>query len=568
MLRLLKTLLFVALFLPLVSHAWWDKEWPQRTKIVLNTSGSGASLDAPVSNLLVALRLHSGNFDFASAKEDGSDLRLVAGDDKTPLQFHIERFDGINEMALLWVQIPTLAPASDKNVIYAYAGNPAAVAEAKSGSTYDGSYLAVWHFGEKDAPALDATKGGLKTTAPVEIDPNGVLANAANLNDTAIVVAGNEQLKVAAAGAMTVSLWIKPTSVDGGTLYQQGALQLGLQGGKLVAAIGKARLAGGEIKAAAWQAVTLSVGNGKASLYLDGVQVAQGDAVLPEISGDAKIGAAYAGLLDELNVASVARSADYLKATFVGQGNEGKLLVTTKEAQGEEASEEHNYFGVLVGNLTTDAWVVIAILMVMFVISCWVMVSKTLVIGRVEKANLAFLRRFREVGDAEILNVTQSAEMANSSLFRLYDAGIRETNKRFVAKAHLGDEKSHVLSGASIDAIKASIDADQVRENHKLNSLMVLLTIAISGGPFLGLLGTVVGVMITFAAIAAAGDVNVNAIAPGIAAALLATVAGLGVAIPALFGYNWLAAKIKNISADMQIFVDELVTRIAEIYGD
>jgi biopolymer transport protein ExbB len=96
---------------------------------------------------------------------------------------------------------------------------------------------------------------------------------------------------------------------------------------------------------------------------------------------------------------------------------------------------------------------------------------------------------------------------------------------------------------------------------------MVLLTIAISGGPFLGLLGTVVGVMITFAAIAAAGDVNVNAIAPGIAAALLATVAGLGVAIPALFGYNFLASRIKNISADMQIFVDEFVTRVAETYG-
>ena len=54
----------------------------------------------------------------------------------------------------------------------------------------------------------------------------------------------------------------------------------------------------------------------------------------------------------------------------------------------------------------------------------------------------------------------------------------------------------------------------------RLNRLMVVLTIAISGGPFLGLLGTVVGVMITFAAIAASGDVNVNAIAPGIAAAL------------------------------------------------
>ena len=90
---------------------------------------------------------------------------------------------------------------------------------------------------------------------------------------------------------------------------------------------------------------------------------------------------------------------------------------------------------------------------------------------------------------------------------------------------------------------------------------------SVHGGPFLGLLGTVVGVMITFAAIAAAGDVNVNAIAPGIAAALLATVAGLGVAIPALFGYNYLASRIKNITIAMQIFVDEFVTRTAELYG-
>ena len=63
------------------------------------------------------------------------------------------------------------------------------------------------------------------------------------------------------------------------------------------------------------------------------------------------------------------------------------------------------------------------------------------------------------------------------------------------------------------------------------------------------------------------GDVNVNAIAPGIAAALLATVAGLGVAIPALFGYNWLASRVKTLSADMQIFVDEYVTRAAERLG-
>jgi biopolymer transport protein ExbB len=128
-------------------------------------------------------------------------------------------------------------------------------------------------------------------------------------------------------------------------------------------------------------------------------------------------------------------------------------------------------------------------------------------------------------------------------------------------------QDNRIFSALSMDAVKATIDADSVREGYALNSQMVLLTIAIAGGPFLGLLGTVVGVMITFASIAAAGDVNVNAIAPGIAAALLATVAGLSVAIPSLFGYNYLASRIKTIASDMQIFVDEFVTRVAETYG-
>ena len=100
----------------------------------------------------------------------------------------------------------------------------------------------------------------------------------------------------------------------------------------------------------------------------------------------------------------------------------------------------------------------------------------------------------------------------------------------------------------SLAAIRSALDAGAGPRDQRLNTLMVLLTIAICGGPFLGLLGTVVGVMITFAAIAAAGDVNINAIAPGIAAALLATVAGLAVAIPALFGYNYFTVRIRDIS--------------------
>src|SRR5262249_4960433 len=144
-----------------------------------------------------------------------------------------------------------------------------------------------------------------------------------------------------------------------------------------------------------------------------------------------------------------------------------------------------------------------------------------------------------------------------------YHVGAAEIRRRFADPS-----RGRTLSGPAIAAIRAALDSTFVKESQRLNRLMVILTIAISGGPFLGLLGTVVGVMITFAAIAASGDVNVNAIAPGIAAALVATVAGLGVAIPALFGYNYLISEIKNVSADLQVFVDEFVTKMAESYAE
>jgi biopolymer transport protein ExbB len=72
--------------------------------------------------------------------------------------------------------------------------------------------------------------------------------------------------------------------------------------------------------------------------------------------------------------------------------------------------------------------------------------------------------------------------------------------------------------------------------------------------------------MITFAIIAKSGEVDVNSIAPGIASALLATTVGLLVAIPALFMYSFLNTRIKGVIADMRVFIDEFVAKVAEFY--
>jgi biopolymer transport protein ExbB len=311
------------------------------------------------------------------------------------------------------------------------------------------------------------------------------------------------------------------------------------------------------------------------------------EAPLPEIAAPLVIGQSAAGAngfvgeLDELQVANTARSPDWLKVAARSQGITGNLTVFGGDSQ-REAGGGESYFATTLRNVTVDGWVVIAFLGVMFAVSIWVILAKAFLLGRIERQNRKFISAYRELGAGNPLGLvegiadTAAAESPSdaamhleqyspSTLFPLYVAGANEVRHRLRSPA-VGARPAG-FSAETMGAIRATVDAVFVRERQKLNARMVLLTIAISGGPFLGLLGTVVGVMVTFAAIAASGDVNVNAIAPGIAAALVATVAGLGVAIPALFAYNWLGSRIKDIDAETHVFGDEFVNKLAEHYA-
>jgi biopolymer transport protein ExbB len=459
------------------------------------------------------------------------------------------------------VQLPKIDAAAKDAFIYVYSGNDKATASSDAKSTWDANTVAAFHFAEK-ALLADSSATGATLSGQATIDKTALLGEAATLAGTPLVIAANPAFKLSAAGAYTWSAWIKPASLpQTATLYDQGgALTLKLDAQKLTLSAGKATISGGELKAAAWQHIAFTLEAGKASIYVNGVSVGTGDMPIADTQADIQLGAGFTGGLDEVQIANVARAESWLKLAASSQGADSKLL--TVEAGDAEGGEEGgtSYISILFNSLTPDAEAVIAILAVMFAISVYVMVQKFRLVSRTDTDNKKFLARFQNAG-SDLLSLDKSGQYPHSALFKLYAAGLREIKKR----EHDGQQIQ--LSGASIDAIKAAVDADLVRETQRQNAGMVLLTIAISGGPFLGLLGTVVGVMITFAAIAAAGDVNVNAIAPGIAAALLATVAGLGVAIPALFGYNYLASRVKNITIEMQIFVDEFITRIAELYG-
>jgi biopolymer transport protein ExbB len=562
-----RTITALLILLPAMAHAWWNNDWKQRTAVILNTSSAGVAVEGTLTNVAIPVRLHSGNFDFLASKADGSDLRVLAGDDKTPLKFWIERFDSVNELGVVWVLVPSVLPGTDKNTLYVYAGNDKAPADAAGpgapAAVADAATLAAFHFAEKDGVAADQT-GTIKATAATAVDVNGLIGQSARLAGTPIVWPASDKLNLAPDAPLTVSLWVRPDAAAG-TLYSEGPFKLTLAGGKLTATLGAIAVDGGTVAAATWTQITCTSAAGKLTLYVNGAQAGQGDLKPPAgaISGEIRLGEGYQGLVDELDIANVARSADWIKLNYAAESADAKLIATkTETSDSASATGNTTYFGVLFKSLTPDAWTIIAILGVMFLIAVAVMISKAFYVSRTDSANQRFLKEFRDTEDVMTLEESVLvATFGNSSLYRLYQSGLRELTKRNIG------ENDRVLSNSSLSAVKATIDADSVREGYALNSQMVLLTIAIAGGPFLGLLGTVVGVMITFASIAAAGDVNVNAIAPGIAAALLATVAGLSVAIPSLFGYNYLASRIKTIASDMQIFVDEFVSRVAETYG-
>ena len=112
----------------------------------------------------------------------------------------------------------------------------------------------------------------------------------------------------------------------------------------------------------------------------------------------------------------------------------------------------------------------------------------------------------------------------------------------------------------------ARIENVVAQESLKLESGLIWLAIAVSGAPFLGLLGTVWGVMSTFAGIAQQGTATLAAMAPGVSAALITTVAGLLVAIPSMFGYNWLVHNLRVFTVGLDNFAQELVSKMERRY--
>ena len=595
-------LLMLVLLLPaaLQARTWWSDAWRSRVKFTIDTTDSGVPVNDAIGTATILVRLHDGNFDFDSAKEDGSDLRFVAADDKTLLASQLEKFDPVMNEAFVWVKIPDLKPGATTD-IYLYSARDEKRKPASGlktdlpKSAYDDDTVTVYHFNEHGTPPGDSSGQGNSAQTPGIPDEGSLIGTGVRLDGKKTInIQATPTAAILDAAPYTWMAWVKPKTLTPDTaIYSRkdgaNALRIGLDNGLPFIEIDNASgphkaNASTPLVAGTWKHLAVVSDATHTTLYIDGIAVANLPVPLPSIDGPAFLGGdgdgkpGFSGDLDELEISKAARSTGFVKLAALGQGQQNaKLLIAGKEEPAAVSLLDNlGIFGFLIKSVTIDAWLVIGILAIMSALSWIVMVSKFNYIKGLTRGSKEFINEWHNIsGNITGLDTNDPEKIASlggnvdpahiefihaSPIYRVYHLGCEEIRKR--------GGKRGGLSQRSIEAIKSSIEAQVTRETVRLNSSMVLLTICIAGGPYVGLLGTIIGVMITFGEIAMLGQVDINAIAPGIAAALLATVCGLIVAIPALFGYNYLSTQVKEITTDLHLFLEEFITKMAEHHSD
>jgi len=585
---LLSALGLVLLFTVVVpdAGAWWDGKWKQRKKIQFDTTSKGADIKENLTDVPVLMRLHTGNFNFSNVKADGSDLRFVSADDKSPLKYHIEKFDPKEEIALIWVKVPRIAGGSDQDSVWMYYGNSSAPDGQDAGGTYDVNQVVVYHLGEKEGNPRDATAYGNHAASF-----SGKLGLPSAVGNGVQFSGSGEKMTIARATSLnfakgfTFSTWVRPNQSTGNSYlfawedWGQSVV-VGLDGMKPYCSlgIGKGQTVttpkAAALTAKQWHHIAVTVDPDKQiTLYLDGKEAASTKfkGTLPVPSADIVVAASatggniFTGDLDEMQLSNTARPGDWIREAFQSQGPDGMLSSYLEEESGGGGNGESltiHLMRVIIRTITLDGWLIIGFLFLMGCAALFIFQQKITTLRQAKKGNETFSKSFRQIAHPLAL-LEKEHDFQGSSLYRIYRAGCEE-----LGSLKKGQGESKGLSGRVMNVFKAAVEKEAMYESRKLSAGMVIMNMCVAGGPFLGLLGTVWGVMNTFANLAESGEANLTAIAPGVASALACTLAGLLVAIPALFATNYIASHIKNMNADMNVFIDDFILRLEGEQGD
>lgn len=210
--------------------------------------------------------------------------------------------------------------------------------------------------------------------------------------------------------------------------------------------------------------------------------------------------------------------------------------------------------------LTQTGWVARVVLALLFVFSLfsWALIFQKLgLFGRVRRESDQFLRIFRATKG--VAN-PQALSSAGSPFWRVYAAGFREL------QSQVGTGNPHPAKLKSVQAVTVSMQLAAAEEVRRTEKGMAWLATTGSVTPFIGLFGTVWGVMDAFSGLGSAGAASLRAVAPGIAEALITTAAGLFAAIPAVIFYNQFLQNIRDLAQRMDNFAMEVSVQFEKMF--
>ena len=237
-------------------------------------------------------------------------------------------------------------------------------------------------------------------------------------------------------------------------------------------------------------------------------------------------------------------------------------------------------------NATTEGKITVLVLLVLSLFSWTIIITKFRQLSIARKATKQFLAAYNSTRAP--LDIQRKAEEFDGApAYQLYIRGADElayqlkNNPVQVQPAkpaspangagntdYLAHSVTTKIAVSSFDAVRLVLEEAASAEAMSLEKGMIVLSTAVAGGPFIGLLGTVWGVMSTFAGIAESKAATLTAMAPGVAAALVATVTGLLVAIPAMFAYNFMVTTIRAITQELDGFASRYANQIEHVYVD
>jgi biopolymer transport protein TolQ len=202
------------------------------------------------------------------------------------------------------------------------------------------------------------------------------------------------------------------------------------------------------------------------------------------------------------------------------------------------------------------AWFLLFVLAVFSVVSWAIILDRVMLYGKADKQSDRFLEAFR--GSAKFSQAKVAAEeLETSPLAGMFLAGYAELAAQMDGDKDAADKAPINLSPLERGLLRAARS-----ERGRLQRMMMFLATTAAVCPFIGLFGTVWGIMDSFAAIGSYGSADIAVVAPGISAALTTTAAGLAAAIPAVVAYNYLQTRIRGLGARMEDFGLEFLALI------